>query len=77
VGTGDNESNSVWIRVSCSFKLDEVVPEDYRLRRVAEVLDLLRVRAELALHYSPIGRPSIDPALMVRMARFHPAIGTL
>ena len=31
------------------------------------VLDLSWVRAELAPHYSRIGRPSIDPVLMIRM----------
>jgi hypothetical protein len=31
------------------------------------VLDLSWVHAELAPHYSNVGRPSIDPALMIRM----------
>jgi transposase len=31
------------------------------------VLDLSWVRAELASYYSPLGRPSIDPVLMIRM----------
>jgi hypothetical protein len=34
---------------------------------VDAVLDLPWVRAELAPHYSRIGRPSIDPVLMIRM----------
>src|SRR6478672_13466528 len=50
-----------------SFKLDEVVPDDHLVRTVAGVLDLTWVRAKLAPHYSPIGRPSIDPVLMIRM----------
>ena len=50
-----------------SFDLDTVVPEDHLVRRIAAVLDLSWVHAELAPHYSPIGRPSIDPALMIRM----------
>jgi transposase len=49
------------------FNLEEVVPEDHQVRRIAKVLDLSWVRAELAPHYSPIGRPSIDPVLMIRM----------
>jgi transposase len=49
------------------FNLEEVVPEDHQVRRIAEVLDLSWVRAELAPHYSPVGRPSIDPVLMIRM----------
>jgi transposase len=50
-----------------SFNLDEVVPDDHLVRTVARVLDLTWVRTELAPHYSPIGRPSIDPVLMIRM----------
>jgi transposase len=50
-----------------SFCLDEVVPDDHRVREIAGVLDLSWVRAELAPHYSAIGRPSIDPVLMIRM----------
>jgi transposase len=49
------------------FNLEEVVPEDHQVRRIAEVLDLSWVHAELAPHYSPLGRPSIDPVLMIRM----------
>ena len=49
------------------FNLEEAVPEDHQVRRIAEVLDLSWVRAELASRYSPVGRPSIDPVLMIRM----------
>ena len=49
------------------FNLEEAVPEDHQVRRIAEVLDLSWVRAELAPCYSPVGRPSIDPVLMIRM----------
>jgi transposase len=50
-----------------SFCLDEVVPDDHRVREIAGVLDLSWVHAELAPHYSHLGRPSIDPVLMIRM----------
>jgi transposase len=49
-----------------SFYLDDVVPGDHRVREIAAVLDLSWVHAELAPHYSAIGRSSIDPVL-VRM----------
>ena len=49
------------------FNLEEVVPEDHLVRAIAGVLDLSWVHTELAPHYSPIGRPSIDPVLMIRM----------
>ena len=50
-----------------SFCLDEAVPHDHPVREIAAVLDLSWVRSELAPFYSKIGRPSIDPELMMRM----------
>jgi transposase len=49
------------------FNLDEVVPADHLLRRIDAVLDLSGLRTQLAPHYSHLGRPSIDPELMIRM----------
>ena len=50
-----------------SFRLEEVVPDDHLAREIAAILDLSWVRAELAPYYPSIGRPSIDPVLMIRM----------
>jgi transposase len=50
-----------------SFDLDAVVPRDHLVREIAAVLDLSWVHKELAPHYSTMGRPSIDPVLMMRM----------
>ena len=50
-----------------SFCLDEAVPDDHAVRAIAAVLDLSWVHGELAPYYSVLGRPSIDPALMIRM----------
>src|ERR1700737_4513438 len=50
-----------------SFCLDEVVPDDHLVRGIAAVLDLSWVHAELAPYYPKIGRPSIDPVLMIRL----------
>ena len=50
-----------------SFRLDEAVPNDHPVREVAAVLDLSWVHSELAPYYPPLGRPSIDPVLMIRM----------
>jgi len=50
-----------------SFRVEEVVPSYHLARAIAAVLDLSWVRAELAPYYSSIGRPSIDPVLMIRM----------
>jgi transposase len=50
-----------------SFDLDAAVPDDHLVREIAAVLDLSWAHYELAPHYSSIGRPSIDPVLMIRM----------
>jgi transposase len=50
-----------------SFNLDEAVPDDHLVRKIAAVLDLSWAHGALAGFYSPLGRPSIDPVLMIRM----------
>jgi len=50
-----------------SFRLDEAVPNDHPVRELAAVLDLSWVHSELAPFYPQLGRPSIDPELMIRM----------
>ena len=54
-------------RLFYSFNLDDHVPSDHLLRGIDRFLDLSDLRAHLAPYYSPIGRPSIDPELMIRM----------
>ena len=49
------------------FRLDDQIPADHLLRRIDQFLDLAGVRTELKPFYSTIGRPSIDPELMMRM----------
>ena len=50
-----------------AFDLDKVVPPDHLVRQIEGVLDLSWVHKELAPYYSHTGRPSIDPALMIRI----------
>src|SRR5437763_16861642 len=50
-----------------SFCLEEVVPDDHQVRAIAAVLDLSWVYGELSPHYPALGRPSVDPVLMIRM----------
>ena len=50
-----------------SFRLEEAVPGDHPVRDIAAVLDLSWVYSELGPFYPRIGRPSIDPVLMIRM----------
>src|SRR5271166_2186504 len=49
------------------FHLGDAVPEDHLVRKIDSALDLSWLRSELAPHYSSMGRPSIDPELMIRM----------
>src|SRR6478609_4708043 len=49
------------------FSLERHVPADHLLRSIDRFVDLGELRRELAPFYSMIGRPSIDPELMIRM----------
>src|SRR5213075_2332874 len=63
-----------------SFCLEEVVPDDHQVRAIAAVLDLSWVYGELSPHYPALGRPSVDPVLMIRMLillRLRPALGAI
>ena len=49
------------------FSLEKHVPPDHLLRSIDRFVELGEVRRELAPFYSTMGRPSIDPELMIRM----------
>ena len=51
------------------FNLEERIPASYLLRRVNPVVTqvLIGLREKLEPFYSEIGRPSIDPELMIRI----------
>lgn len=49
------------------FNLERHVPADHLLRAIDRFVDLSGIRQHLAPFYSPIGRPSIDPELLIRM----------
>ena len=49
------------------FSLERHVPADHLLRSIDRFVELGELRRELASFYSAIGRPSIDPELMIRM----------
>jgi transposase len=49
------------------FSLERHVPTDHLLRSIDRFVELGELRRELAPFYSAIGRPSIDPELMIRM----------
>lgn len=49
------------------FSLEKHIPTDHLLRSIDRFVELEELRRELAPFYSSIGRPSIDPELMIRM----------
>jgi transposase len=49
------------------FSLDQHIPADHLVRSIDRFVELGDLRRELAAFYSRIGRPSIDPELMIRM----------
>ena len=54
-------------RLFYSFNLEDHIPKNHLLRSIDRCLDLSDLRHYLADFYSPIGRPSIDPELIIRM----------
>lgn len=49
------------------FSLERHVPSDHLLRAIDRFVDLTGIRELLRPFYSDMGRPSIDPELMIRM----------
>ena len=49
------------------FRLDDHVPANHLLRKIAVFVDLESTRQDLKPFYSQIDRPSVDPELMIRM----------
>jgi transposase len=49
------------------FSLERHVPTDHLLRSIDRFVEFGELRRELAAFYSTLGRPSIDPELMIRM----------
>ncbi len=49
------------------FRLEEQIPTDHLLRRIDRYVDFSFVREQLKDFYSPTGRPSIDPEVLLRL----------
>jgi transposase len=50
-----------------AFSLERHVPADHLLRAIDRFVDLSGLRTHLRPFYSEMGRPSVDPELMIRM----------
>jgi len=59
------------------FSLEQHVPSDHLLRSINRFVELGRLRRELAVFYSSLGRPSVDPELMIRNLIFGYCFGIL
>ena len=70
-GRGDDGAADGAIRAGCSTSSGSkiAIPENHLLRRinVFVTVALADLHKELEPHYSDIGRPSVDPELMIRM----------
>jgi transposase len=65
MGPAKGQAATLQIEMVC---LDELVPADDRLRRLDELVDWGFVRAEAAPYYAAeLGRPSIDPIVLVKL----------
>jgi hypothetical protein len=49
------------------FSLERHVPDHHLLRKIDRFVDLSALRVQFGPYYSDVGRPSIDPELMIRM----------
>jgi transposase len=49
------------------FSLERHMPSSHLLRSIDSFVDLSEIRSHLRPYYSEMGRPSIDPELMIRM----------
>jgi transposase len=49
------------------FSLERHIPADHLLRSIDRFVELGDLRRDLASFYSAMGRPSVDPELMIRM----------
>jgi len=49
------------------FSLEKHIPADHLMRSIDTFVDFERVRRDLVSFYGSIGRPSIDPELMIRI----------
>src|SRR3981189_2017800 len=58
------------------FSLERHIPGDHLLLSIDRFVELGELRRELAPFYSTLGRPSIDPELMVRMLIVGDCVGT-
>lgn len=57
------------------FSLEAHVPTGHLLNRIDRFVDLFGLRRGLRPFYSALGRPSIDPELMIRMLLVGSAAG--
>jgi transposase len=49
------------------FRLEDQIPEHHLLKRLDRYVDFSFVRERLHDAYSPMGRPAIDPEILLRM----------
>ena len=53
------------------FRLEDQIPDDHLLKRLGRFIDFGFVRERLRDTYSAMGRPSIDPEVLLRLLLMH------
>ena len=61
------ERQSLQTSLFYEFSLEDHIPTDHLIRGIDRFVDRSDIRRHLAPFYSAMGRPSIDPELMIRM----------
>src|ERR1019366_5264746 len=51
----------------CGFSLEQHVPTGHMVRSIDRFVELSEIRRHLEPFYSSMGRPSVDPELLIRM----------
>jgi len=54
-------------KIYYNINLDRMVPEDHLLKRLDKLVSFDFVRGMTKSYYSHTGKPSIDPAMLVKM----------
>jgi transposase len=66
VGQDDSARETLYA-LFYEFSLERHVPADHLLRSIDRFVDVSELREHLRPFYSEMGRPSVDPELMIRM----------
>ena len=65
----DMQTKKKHVQQSMAFTIEEIVPKDHLLRKIDKAIDFGFIYKYTESLYSTIGRPSIDPVVLFKIAR--------